>query len=199
MSSRPRYPRPARTVLLLGAVVALGAWDSVPSQHGPGKQAPWCGAVPIAKPSGLCHGPAALGPAIPARMARDPAVVDTATGSRMVDCFAWQSFAALNWPASAACRGAPARGHDAASDWTSDRVWETYKEPYELFQATDTSWDPAEVRFDDPAPAGACDLETAHKILRHGAKFPVGAPLVFEDSQAFLPGAVLVDQQGNAV
>jgi hypothetical protein len=138
-----------RIVVVLGAVAALGAWDRHPRGHEPRS----CGAVPIAKPSGLCRGPVALGPAIPAELARDAGGVDSETGSRMVDCFAWQSFAALNWPGSTQCRGTPGKGRDAASDWTSERVWETYKEPYELFQATDTTWDPADVAFDDPAPA----------------------------------------------
>jgi hypothetical protein len=158
-------------------------------------KAPGCGPVPIAPPSGLCNAPVTFGSAIPVEMAWDPAFVGVDFAKRVVDCFAWQSFAALNWPSDGQCRGAPASGRGAAKDWTSDRVWETYKEPYELFQATDKSWNPADISFNDPAPEGACGELPGKKILRRSAKFP----LVSEDSQAFLPGAALTDQYGNAV
>ncbi len=158
-----------------------------------------CGPVPIAGPSGFCDGAVALSGEIPADMMADPASLDVASARRMVDCFAWESFAALNWAAGADCRGVPDETTGAARDWTSDRVWETFKEPYELFQATDATWDPAGVSFDDAAPSGACDLDDGDKLVRRTFKFPLGEPLLPEDSQAFLPGAVLVDQQGNSV
>jgi hypothetical protein len=117
-----------------------------------------------------------IGPAIPAELVRDPGTLDTWIGSRLADCFAWESFAALNWPAGAECRGPPARGPDAASDWISNRVWETYKEPYELFQATDTSWDPADVGFDDAAPTSDCTDITVGLVGLHIARKVASSP-----------------------
>ncbi len=105
-----------RAALLVCVVAASAAWD----RHGKRSEAGTCGAVPIARPSGLCHGPVVLGPAIPADMTRNGGTLDAETGGRMVDCFAWESFAALNWPGSSHCRGAPAKGGQAATDWTSE-------------------------------------------------------------------------------
>lgn len=185
--------------VVLGIVLAVSA-AALDGCSDAGVASPACGPVPISPPAGLCDGSVALGSAIPADMALDPADLDDATARRMVDCFAWESFAALSWPASAQCRGTPSEARGAATDWTTERVWETYAEPYELFQATDTTWDPAGVSFDQPPAAGACgDLAAANKVLRRTAKFPLGEQLASEDSQAFLPGANLTDQHGNVV
>lgn len=157
-----------------------------------------CGAVPIAEPSKLCRGRISLDAAIPAGFATNPnnLGISEKTGARMVDCFAWESFVALNWPSSRQCRGTPSK-RKGSSDWTSNRVWETYKEPYELFQATDETWDPSSLDFNESPPEGACGDLTGNgkKLLRHSNKFPFSS----EDGQAFLDSAILTDQQGNIV
>ncbi|MEM8993936.1 MAG: hypothetical protein AAGF23_04010 [Acidobacteriota bacterium] len=64
-----------------------------------------------------------------------------------VQCFAWQEFIALNWPALAGQAGVPDRSRLAntwgdASD-TTPTVWETYKEAHEIFlpnAATPAPW-----------------------------------------------------------
>jgi hypothetical protein len=56
----------------------------------------------------------------------------------MVDCYAWKAFVALNWPASGARRGVPARRPFATPG--RDRVWETYAQVYEVFQPQDPDW-----------------------------------------------------------
>jgi hypothetical protein len=165
--------------------------DSSPS----GKTA--CGTVPIASPTGLGDAPVVLGWAIPPDMSVDPADLNVDAARRMVDRFAWESFVALNWPASSICRGTPFTDLTVADDWTSNRVWETFKASYELFQATDDDWDPVNVSFDDPAPAGACGE------LENNATSLLGPPdfqkLVYEEYQAGLPRVPFVDQQGNTV
>ena len=75
------------------------------------------------------------------------------------------------------------------SDWTSDRVWETYKEPYELFQATDTSWDPSGQDFNDLGARRRLRRPwTGQEDPAARRQVPGWRTLVSEDAQAFLPG-----------
>jgi hypothetical protein len=184
--------RPAHFVAAIAVAIAALSFGPGPSDGA--EKTATCGSIPITKPAGLCKGRAKLRAGLPVSMKKDPASVSRKVGQRLVDCFAWQTFAALSYPSSDLCRGEPAP--NGKLEWSSDRVWETYKEPYELFQATDTDWNPAGLSFNDEAPAGACGtIGSGKKILRHSAKFP----FMFEDAQAFLPGIVLTDQRGNTV
>ena len=156
-----------------------------------------CGRVPLASPTSSGEAPVALSWAIPPDMSVDPADLDEDAAARMVDRFAWESFVALNWPADATCRGTPLTDKDAVADWTSNRVWETFKTSYELFQATDKDWNPENVSFDDPAPAGACgELEDNAGTLTAS---PDLQKLVYEEYQAGLPFVPFTDQRGNIV
>ena len=204
MTGRPDHVMTIRTgaagLLLAGALVALSGAGPFDAGHVLAAEAEKgsCASIPLAEPTRLCKGKLTLDSAIPPGLAQDLSTIGISkkTGSRMVDCFAWESFVALNWPNVRQCRGKPSGNKAAADDWTSKRVWETYKEPYELFQATDATWDPSSLTFDDPAPEGACGgVSNGNKLLRHSGKFP----LLFEDAQAFLSTAVLTDQQGNTV
>ncbi|MEJ8574557.1 hypothetical protein [Microbaculum marinum] len=186
-------------VLTAGAGIALMALASGFAGAGIARAAGQsCREVPVSAPSKLCRGRIDLDPAIPAGFATNPNAlgISEKTGGRMADCFAWESFVALNWPGTRSCRGVPSNRKGTA-DWTSNRVWETYKEPYELFQATNETWDPALIDFNDAPPEGPCgDLTgSGRKLLRHANKFPLSN----EDAQAFLDSAVLRDQNGNAV
>lgn len=181
----------ALIVLLAGLGVASSGVDSSPVDVNAG-----CGRVPIASPSGLGSGPVVFQAAIPAALALDPYSIDEDDAKRMVDNFAWETFLALNWPASFVCRGTPADHtlRDASpTDWTTARVWETYKAPYELFQVSDSDWNPANISFDDPAPTGACGSLAGSN----------GGPqkrLLYESVQAgFATKGALVDQQENIV
>jgi len=158
-----------------------------------------CGPVPIRRPSKLCTGKIGLKRAIPADMAENPVQYSDGFGSRWVDCFAWESFVALNWPAQKQCRGTPSTKNRKKSlkDWTSNRVWETYTEPYELFQVGDDDWNPKKLSFDDKRDIGECGGEEIEKnILRRNSS---SFQLFYEDSQAFLDTSILTDQRGNTV
>ena len=74
------------------------------------------------------------------------------SAQRLFDIFAWQSFIALNWPASP--DGAPDKGKTLA-DITSPRVWERYVEVSEVFRengAAPRTWkDAVEASWKDRA------------------------------------------------
>ena len=53
------------------------------------------------------------------------------TVQRAADIFSWQQFIALNWPVAKAKRGEPAVGKPVTAPGT--RVWETWKEGYEVY------------------------------------------------------------------
>lgn len=54
------------------------------------------------------------------------------TIQRASDIFSWQQFIALNWPAAAGKRGEPAAAQPIGAP--GPRVWETWKETYEIYQ-----------------------------------------------------------------
>jgi len=56
------------------------------------------------------------------------------------DCFAWQLFVALNWPAKSAGEPDPAKPFGEPGEY-SDLVWQTYKSAFEVFGDTQpTPW-----------------------------------------------------------
>jgi hypothetical protein len=75
---------------------------------------------------------------IPTLVPPRPDSVTTPTGSRpWFDVFSWQSFIALNWPASSQGRGNAQNPDDPSAFLNAQngalRVWESYKESWELF------------------------------------------------------------------
>ncbi len=83
-----------------------------------------------------------------------PAATDNTTCSW--DIFAWNSFAALNWPADTTQRGFPDPDRSKTFKNTAgtnvERVWETFKEKREVFQATPNPvWNVQEIQFPKPA------------------------------------------------
>jgi hypothetical protein len=82
------------------------------------------GERPGAYGAGLCEDVTKLRRRLPPDVRFDPASLSPASAQRMVDCYAWEAFVALNWPANGARRGAPARRPFDAPG--RDRVWETY-------------------------------------------------------------------------
>lgn len=150
----------------------------------------------------FCSGEVALSFALPADVGQEAADLSPADAQTMFDCFAWRSFVALNWPAASANRGEPdpeapfARREGA-------RVWETYKEVYELFQAQNPSWDPADQPWNAPPPPVACsDVAAGRKVITRFTKAPHAddSGVVNEYEQAFATGfGTLTDQNGNLV
>ena len=88
---------------------------------------------------------------------------------RSADLFSWQEFLALNWPVKPGERGVPDDKRPITADGA--RVWETWKESYEIFRPNGAepapiSIAPAEDKIWE-APAGG-KLEIPLRITRRG-------------------------------
>jgi len=97
----------------------------------------------------LCDDPV-LSPERPPDVLRNPGSLGPADAQRMFDCWSWQTFVALHWPAEADRRGLADKTRSIADP--GDRVWETYKQVYETFQPLDTGWSLADKLWNDPQP-----------------------------------------------
>lgn len=137
------HPRPLRAAApaLLALVLAACPGGDAPPREGeptPGT-APGggvtTGALPVLPP-GL---PAPyLSGVVPTVVPPRPDSATTPEQSRpWFDVFSWQSFIALNWPATPNARGAASNPADTTAFLNAGnaglRVWETYKESWELF------------------------------------------------------------------
>ncbi|MFS8085497.1 MAG: c-type cytochrome [Acidobacteriota bacterium] len=88
-----------------------------------------CGAAPDLQLS--CYLPADMVSPTPVPTPNQPVVLNLNTLQRAADLFSWQEFFALNWPANPAMRGEP-DVTKKISDF-GPRVWETWKEAYEVY------------------------------------------------------------------
>lgn len=135
----------------------------------------------------------------------DPtSVADPARRQRMFDCFAWRSFAALNWPAESGARGKPGPEAAMTDRPEADRVWETYKATWELFQPQNSSWDPTRTpagRWDTPRPIPApCPSESGMAVVSMVAKSSSAQDVANETGQAFAGSfGTLTDRNGELV
>jgi hypothetical protein len=146
--------------------------------------------------AGLCSNVTELSHQRPADVAYDPASLATPEKrQRMFDCYAWETFIALNWPADTSQRGVPDKTGKIGDP--GERVWETYKQVYEMFQPDDSTWTLASKHFDDSQP-----LPSACKPLMETGDAPATKVLTFqvlnETHQAFgNQFNTLVDQNGR--
>lgn len=156
-----------------------------------------------APPSEFCEDVDGLSFQLPADIAFDPTGRPAEEIRRMLNCFSWRTFIALNWPAEDGCRGIP---NTSATffDGARARVWETWKQTYELFQPQNPSWDPADQAWNAPQPPAVCsEAADGRKVIyRGGHKSPIGNPIDVDNEigQAFATGfGILTDQAGNLV
>jgi hypothetical protein len=117
------------------------------------------------------------------------------------DSFAWQTFAALNWPAN--CQGEPLTDQKISKDTdNAPRVWEFYRLPEEVFLPDGK--DPTDVQLKKPSQ---CNQEQASSNQQKPLKTRItesGLPAEAERfgsefsilAENFPP---LIDQQGNYV
>ena len=115
MRRKPIILRPPAVRLLPGAVIAVAA---------------------AVLASAVAGGPAAVAPTVsPDRIDDVPSAGRDSFS--VVDNFAWRAFIALNWPSEldAAHRGVA--NHAKALGDPGERVWETFKSDFELFEAGD--------------------------------------------------------------
>ncbi|MEM7157983.1 MAG: hypothetical protein AAF799_34395 [Myxococcota bacterium] len=163
-----------------------------------------------------------LKPDLPADVAIDPRTIfaeekDTGIAKtkaqRLFDCVSWKTFVALNWPRDPDARGEP--DPKAAAIWSAadegpegarTRVWETYKEVYEVFQSGSdrAGWNPSAPAQpwdrSQPDPVGVgCDQVGGDKLISMITKNRV-AEVENEIGQAFAGQfGTLVDRNGRLV
>lgn len=129
---------------------------------------------------------------------------DPATQQNAYHDFMWRSFVALSWPAKQdGARGEPDTEKSVLDQkgggTLSPAVWETYREPFEIFLAPDKWGDYPE--WNDPrqypiaVPAGAKALWRYAKIEAEDFTTDINQPDFF----VFGPTGPLVDRNGNYV
>lgn len=158
-----------------------------------------CETMPPAPPAGICDS-ISLDPTFPGDVSVDPNSVPLDQAQAMFDCMSWQTFVALNYPAQQGCRGTPDLDAGLAND-TNLRVWETWKEVFEVFQDEIGGWNPADQTWNEPVPNVACsDMAQDRKVVRLTSKGVYGPDEVTESEQAFATSfGVLRDQANNLV
>ena len=140
-------------------------------------------------------------PAVNATIPNDALVSDQPT----LNCFAWQEFIGLNWPAAAGQRGVPDPAASPADfgnpQATAATVWETYKANTEVFLAGGVKPNP----WNDPPPAPNCitsapgvrELLAKPGVRVLSALSAFGDFVLDETQQA--SGQWLADQAGNLI
>lgn len=157
----------------------------------------------VAPPSAFCDDVSDLSFQMPSDIAFDPSGLAPDEVRRMFNCFSWKTFVALNWPAEDGCRGIPDTT-DTFQESARARVWETWKQTYELFQPQNPDWDPADQQWNEPQPPAYCsDVANGRKVIyRNGHKSPIGDPVDVDNEigQAFATGfGILYDQSQNLI
>lgn len=203
----PARPGPSRlgpVLLALTLFFGLGCGGSAEAPDAE-TEAP-AGAQPEtrseAPPDGLPSGFAAT----PALSGIVPTVVEgfepgSSDNQFWFDNFSWQSFVALNWPASPTYRGRPRSPEDPsvfleAEDGAQPVVWGTYKESFELFDQNGgrpSAWN------SDTTPVSPCESSEGQRVFRRIGKGGTlsADTLANEINEAF--SQPLIDQQKNYV
>jgi hypothetical protein len=120
----------------------------------------------------------ALSPRGPSDVPVDPLAVWRGPGGpsaadSMVDCFSWQTFVALNWPASPDQRGQPDRDRsilDLHDESDGPTVWQTYFPVYELFQPGNTAFQPPPFNEPEQPDGPGCAEAAGQMIVTLGSK-----------------------------
>lgn len=146
-------------------------------------------------PSQFCSS-VEISPILPKGLFYHPVNLTTQASQQMMECFAWESFIALNWPAEANCRGTP--DLDAKiNDQQQLSVFDTLKATYELFQPTNSSWDPQNTSWHDPVPnTGSCGsaiIENASDIA------PSMDQIIYQNSPPLLSSESVISDQNSQI
>jgi hypothetical protein len=167
----------------------------------------WCAFLAIALPNSAASAqqpqwPCLVGrPTVESAIPNDVQRLDQAT----FNCFAWQEFIGLNWPAVAARRGIPAPNAGPADfgnpNATVPTVWETYKNDTEVFLdrgVKPKGWDHPPPPSRCAAPArGAWQLWAKSGIHTLSALSAFGDFIL--DSTSLQGGPWLADQAGHLI
>lgn len=153
------------------------------------------GHTPGATGAAFCDDVKTLSPDRPEDVLFDPASLSGGEAQTMLDCYSWKTFIALSWPADEGMRGEPDITKNIAD--SGNRVWETYKQVYEVFQPLDPIWTLADKNWNDPQPLPkeCIDALAEAGISTEGV---LTFQLLNETHQAFgNQFNTLVDQNGN--
>jgi hypothetical protein len=153
---------------------------------------------PASTGAAFCDNVTRLSPERPADVLFDPASVGGAErANRMFNCYGWNTFVALFWPAKSDERGVPDRTKPITD--VGPRVWETYRQTYEVFQPARREWSLKRQEWNDPQPLP----EICRTALEDAGVSPAGVmtfQVLNETHQAF--GSqfnTLIDQNSNQV
>lgn len=137
--------------------------------------------------------PPQLSCAVPADVQGGLNLSNNNSNQRAADIFSWQQFIALNWPAAQGKRGEPAADQPVAAP--GPRVWETWKEAYEVYKPDGGK--PADWNTPQSFPA-ACGGTGKLLIRTSKVSDVVDQTLQALPATAALP-ASLKDQKGRLV
>lgn len=155
------------------------------------------GHTPGSTGAAFCDDVTSLSPDRPQDVLFDPASVSVDIVQRMFDCYGWETFVALNWPAKADERGVPDTTKSISDG--GDRVWETYKQVYEVFQPLDPNWTLDDKNWNDPQPLPP-ECEDALQQAGIPGEGVLAFQVLNETHQAFgNQFNNLTDQNGNIV
>jgi hypothetical protein len=152
--------------------------------------------IPAKTGAGLCDDVTSLSPQRPVDVLFDPASLGSAElANRMFNCYGWNTFVALFWPAKADGRGVPDPGKSITAE--GPRVWETYKQTYEVFQPGQAHWSLKDQQWNDSQPLPAI-CQSALNATGMSSIGVMTFQVLNETHQAF--GSqfnTLIDQNGN--
>lgn len=141
-----------------------------------------------------------IDPTVPGDVALSPEKVAKEFGPEktqlMFDCLSWRSFMALNWPAEEGQRGKPDTSKTINDP--GERVWESYREIFEIFQPDNPNWTLANQDWNSPEHFDpVCEQLPGDKVMRMLAK-QRHSQILNETHQAFgNQFNILVDQNRN--
>ncbi len=141
-----------------------------------------------------------IDPTVPGDVALNPAKAKQQFGPEktqmMFDCLSWRSFLALNWPAQPDQRGKPDKSKKISDP--GERVWESYREIFEIFQPDNPSWTLTNLDWNTPEHFDpVCNQLPGDKVMRMLAK-QRNSQILNETHQAFgNQFNILVDQNEN--
>lgn len=151
-----------------------------------------CGPSPALQLS--CYLPADMVSPTPTPSPNQPVVLNLNTLQRAADIFSWQEFFALNWPANPLMRGEP----DVTKKITDPgpRVWETWKEAYEVYLPNGAKPKP----WNDTEPIPSACGDGATKLFFRTQKIDdvIDSTLQAAAANGKYP-ATLTDQKGKLV
>ncbi len=109
------------------------------------------GHEPVDMGAAFCDEIDALDPIQPPDVLFDPGSLPSVElANRMFNCYGWRTFVSLFWPAEEGARGVPDVEKSISDE--GPRVWETFKQTYEVFQPNNPDWTLNDKEWNDPQP-----------------------------------------------